>query len=102
MSDGAPEGERMAQKDRVGFCSAVHRVSGRRNLPDGTNKTKSNELPTWVHYFHFLYPDLFSRKQMQFEFSDRSLIKRVVFATAFLDVHTGGLQPMSVWSFQYF
>lgn len=39
---------------------------------------------------------------MQFEFSDRSLIKRAAFATMHLYAHTGGLQPVFIWLVQYF
>ena len=37
MSDIALEDERMVQKDRAGFCSAVHRVTRSRSRLEGTN-----------------------------------------------------------------
>ena len=55
-----------------------------------------------TYYFHFFYPDLFSRKQIQFEFSDRTHIKRTAFATVHLYAHTGDLQPVFICLVQYF
>ena len=44
MSDTAPEGERMAQKDWAGFRSAVHRIARRsQNRLDRTNN-KNKDL----------------------------------------------------------
>ena len=37
LSDTAPEGEKMAQKDQAGFHSAVQRVTKSRNQLNGTN-----------------------------------------------------------------
>ena len=37
LSDTALEGERMVQKDRAGFCSAVYRVTTSWNRLDSTN-----------------------------------------------------------------
>ncbi len=42
MSDRAVEGERMAQKDQAGFCSAVHRVLGVRIDLTALTRTRSS------------------------------------------------------------
>ena len=37
LSDRAPEGQRMVQKDQAGFHSAVYKVTKSQNRLDGTN-----------------------------------------------------------------
>ena len=37
LSDKAQQGERMEQRDRAGFRSAVHGVAGSQNPLEGTN-----------------------------------------------------------------
>ena len=37
LSDTVMEGEKMAQKDRAGFCSVVHRGTRSQNGLEGTN-----------------------------------------------------------------
>ena len=46
MSDRAPESEKMAQKDQVGFRSAVHRGTRSRNPLQGTNNKKPRTAGT--------------------------------------------------------
>ena len=44
LSDTVLEDERMAQNDWAGFCSAVYRVAGSQNQPNGTNNKKLQAL----------------------------------------------------------
>ena len=51
LSDTAPEGEKMAQKDRAGFCSAAHRALGVGiDLTALTTKQNRQAAAVWYNF----------------------------------------------------
>ena len=62
LTNIAPEGERMAQKDQEGFCSAIYRVARSCNQLAGTNNIKGAEA-IWFLYriFHGMRTDKLGR-----------------------------------------
>ena len=81
------DGEKMAQKDRTGFCSAVHRGTRSQNPLKGTNNNyseKKREYKYWeptgrLHNSYFYSPEEGSSEKLEYiKYEDRKPLRTVL------------------------